>query len=171
VNLPSREKTIQLLVHGATQNKYYWSALRPIAKVYEEEKYSWIDFARAREYHAIAIDRLGVGNSSHPNPDFFTLPVEVNITSTIIQQLRRKFDNVVLFGHSVASLMINYLLVEDPDITDAVILTGYVHAFAVANTSAQVFVRPNSFPRFASLDPRLFEHHLGRKYAGMFLRR
>jgi pimeloyl-ACP methyl ester carboxylesterase len=171
VSLLSRAKTVQLLVHGATQNKYYWSALGPTGEGYEQEKYSWIDFGRARGCHTVAIDRLGVGNSSHPNPDFFTLPVEVNITSTIIQQLRRKFDNVVLVGHSVASLMINYLLVEDPDITDAVIHTGYVHAFEVANTSAQVFVRPNSFPRFASLDPRLFEHHLGRKYAGMFLRR
>jgi pimeloyl-ACP methyl ester carboxylesterase len=101
----------------------------------------------------VAIDRLGVGNSSHPNPDFVRLPVEANITSTIIQQLRRKFSNVILVGHSVASLMINYLLVEDPDVADAVILTGYVHVFAVTNASAQVFIPANSLLRFASLDP------------------
>jgi predicted alpha/beta hydrolase family esterase len=81
------------------------------------------------------------------------LPAEANITSTIIRQLRRKFDNVVLVGHSVASLMINYLLVEEQDVADAVILTGYVHAFAVTNTSAQLFIPANSFPRSASLDP------------------
>jgi pimeloyl-ACP methyl ester carboxylesterase len=101
----------------------------------------------------VAIDRLGVGNSSHPNPDYVRLPVEANITITIIQELRRRFDNVVLIGHSVASLMVNYLLVAEPDVADAIILSGYVHAFAVTNTSAQVFVPANSFPRFASLDP------------------
>jgi hypothetical protein len=79
--------------------------------------------------------------------------VEANIASTLIQQLRRRFVNVILVGHSVASLMINYLLVEEPDVADAVILTGHVHAFAVTNTSAQVFLPTNSFPRFASLDP------------------
>jgi pimeloyl-ACP methyl ester carboxylesterase len=101
----------------------------------------------------VAIDRLGVGNSSHPDPNFVRLPWEADITSQITQQLRRGFDNVVLIGHSVASLMINYLLVQELDIADAVILTGCVHAFGVTNTSAQQFVPANTFSRFASLDP------------------
>jgi hypothetical protein len=86
LNVTSLEKTIQLLVHGATQNKYYWSALGPVGEGYEEEKYSWFNFARARGYHTMVIERLGVGGSSHPNPDFVQLLVEANITSTIIQQ-------------------------------------------------------------------------------------
>jgi pimeloyl-ACP methyl ester carboxylesterase len=144
---------VQLLVHGATKNKFYWSALGPVGEGYEEERYSWVDFACSRGHHTVAIDRLGVGDSSHPDPNFVRLPLEADITSQIIQQLRKRFDNVVLIGHSVASLMINYLLVQEPDVADAVILTGFVHAFGVTNASAQQFVPANTFPRFASLDP------------------
>ncbi|KAE9375083.1 hypothetical protein N431DRAFT_463194 [Stipitochalara longipes BDJ] len=153
LNIPNRAKTVQLLVHGATKNKFYWSALGPVGAGYEEERYSWVDFAGFRGYHTVAIDRLGVGNSSHPDPNFVRLPLEANITSQIVQQLRQRFDNVVLVGHSVASLIINYLLIQEPNVADALILTGYVHAFGVVNTSAQQFVPANTFPRFAELDP------------------
>ena len=30
VFIPSRSRTVQLLLHGATANKYYWSALGPV---------------------------------------------------------------------------------------------------------------------------------------------
>jgi pimeloyl-ACP methyl ester carboxylesterase len=75
----------------------------------------------------VAIDRLGVGNSSHPDPSFVRRPLEADIIIQIIQQLRRGFDNVVLIGHLVASLITNYYLVREPGIADAVILTGYAH--------------------------------------------
>jgi pimeloyl-ACP methyl ester carboxylesterase len=153
LSIPSRAQAVQLLVHGATQNKFYWSAFGPVGAGYEEERYSWVDFARSRGHHTLAIDRLGVGNSSHPDPNFVRLPLESDITSQIIQQLRKRFDNVVLVGHSVASLMINYLLVQEPDVADAVMLTGYVHAFGVTNTSVQQFVPANTFSRFTELDP------------------
>ena len=115
---------------------------------YQEQHYSWINFARGEGYHTLAIDRLGVGNSSHPNPVLVRLPLDAAITSKIIQHLRTRslpclnwvpqsFERVILVGHSIASVIINYLIVHEPEIVDAVILTSYVHIFTKVNTSAQ----------------------------------
>lgn len=170
VYVPERSRTVQVLIHGATATKYYWSALGPVGGGYEETHYSWIDFARSQGYHTIAIDRLGVGNSSHPNPLDVRLPLDADITSKIVYQLRTKplqipyfqevqestsFDRVVLVGHSIASVILNYLIIHDPEVADAVILTGYVHIFTEANSSGQEFAPASSvFPqRFAGLDP------------------
>lgn len=166
----SRARTVQLLIHGATANKYYWSALGPVGAGYEEEQYSWIDVARSQGYHTVAIDRLGVGNSSHPDPLDVRLPLDADITSQIIHQLRTKplpisssqnlqnfdsFDRVILAGHSIASVIINYLIVHEPEVADAVVLTGYVHIFTKVSTSGQQFAPAASiFPqRFPGLDP------------------
>lgn len=169
LTVPSRAQTVQLLLHGATANKYYWSALGPVGEGYEADQYSWVDVARAQGYHTIAIDRLGVGNSSHPNPVDVRLPLDANITSEIIRQLRAKplpiptfeshelkrFDKVILVSHSIASVIVNYLIVHEPGVADAVVLTGYVHIFTKVNTSGQQIAPASSiFPqRFAGLDP------------------
>lgn len=159
---------MQLLIHGATANKYYWSALGPVGGGYEEERYSWIDAARAQGYHTVAIDMLGVWNSSHPDPVDVRLPLDEDITSQIIHRLRTKplpistfenhqpklFSKVILVSHSIASIMVNYLIVHEPEVADAVILTGYVHIFTEVNTAGQQFAPASSiFPqRFSGLD-------------------
>ncbi|KAH8800291.1 Alpha/Beta hydrolase protein [Xylogone sp. PMI_703] len=167
--IPHREHTVQLLIHGATANKHYWSALGPVGGGYQERNYSWIDVSRAQGYHTVAIDRLGVGNSSHPSPGDVRLPLDADITSQIVHQLREKplpvshtpgrprqkpFKKVILVGHSIASVIINYLINNEPDVADAVVLTGYVHVFTKLATSGQQFASAASiFPRrFPGLD-------------------
>ena len=121
VSVAGRSRVVQLLIHGGTADKYYWSALGPVGSGFREDYYSWVDFARSQGYHTIAIDNLGVGNSSRPDPTVVRLPVEADITSQIVHQLRshplplslppsmswfqypESFDRVVLISHSVAS--------------------------------------------------------------------
>lgn len=171
VAIPHRAQTVQLLVHGATANKYYWSALGPVGgDGYQPRNYSWIDVSRAQGYHTIAIDRLGTGNSSHPDPVDVRLPLDADITSQIIQQLRTKplpvpssydqknkvaFEKVIIVGHSIGSYILNYLIINEPEVADGVVLTGYARLFSQQAISTQQFASASSiFPqRFPGLDP------------------
>lgn len=62
---------LQVLFHGITANRGYWSALGGLGvdyPEYEPSNYSWVDVANARGYPTLAMDRLGAGESSHPDP-------------------------------------------------------------------------------------------------------
>ncbi|KAJ9604578.1 hypothetical protein H2200_010691 [Cladophialophora chaetospira] len=174
----NRSQTVQLLIHGATGNKLYWSALAsPDEQGYQTYNYSWTEFARLEGYHTLAIDRLGCGNSSHPDPALVRTTPEVEIVAQLLEILHSKsprqashsflpsFSSVILTGFSFGSLVIDVLLNKPPSpssipLINATILTGYSH---IPNShpnpnvtiSTQQFL-PGSqvFPvRFKSLDP------------------
>src|SRR5262249_18720030 len=52
--------TVQLLVHGATYNHLYWDF------PYQRAHYSYVHFATAAGYATFSVDRIGAGQSSHP---------------------------------------------------------------------------------------------------------
>jgi hypothetical protein len=54
--------TIQLLTHGVGFDKTYWDL------DYDNYNYSYVDVALGAGYSTLAIDRLGIGNSSHGDP-------------------------------------------------------------------------------------------------------
>ncbi len=63
--------SLQVLFHGITGNRGYWNALggSPAGYApYQPQKYSWVEFAHANGYPTLALDRLGAGESSHPDP-------------------------------------------------------------------------------------------------------
>jgi hypothetical protein len=63
--------TLQVLFHGITGNRGYWNALGGSSlgfAPYQPKNYSWVDFAHANGYPTLALDRLGSGESSHPDP-------------------------------------------------------------------------------------------------------
>ncbi|KZP33550.1 hypothetical protein FIBSPDRAFT_847456 [Athelia psychrophila] len=176
-----RATTVQLLLHGAVSNKHYWSALGPVGSSlqYHPYNYSYVDFARSEGYSTIAIDRLGAGNSSHPDPALVRTEIEAQITNTIIQQLRHSpfpfspSKRIILVGHSFGSLVINAVLNEYPRAADAAIMTSYAHVFAQANSSVgeQVFAPARDvFPqRFGHLDPGYLTQSNESDYRGVFL--
>lgn len=60
---------LQILFHGITSGRTYWSALGGLdVAEYQPEKYSWVDAAHENGYPTLALDRLGAGQSSHPDP-------------------------------------------------------------------------------------------------------
>lgn len=60
---------LQVFFHGITSNRGYWSALGgPDFPEYQPGNYSWVDVATAKGYPTLALDRLGSGESSHPDP-------------------------------------------------------------------------------------------------------
>lgn len=132
VRVSGHQNHIQFLVHGATYNKNYWSGGDyPVA--FKGDTYSWISYASKHGYPTLSIDRLGYGNSSHPDPVLAVQAgTEVQIHNQIIQALRnttivggRKFSKVAYIGHSVGSVLGNYLATTYPDAADIIVLTGY----------------------------------------------
>lgn len=63
--------SLQVLFHGITGNRGYWNALGGLSTgyvPYQPKNYSWVDVAHANGYPTLALDRLGAGESSHPDP-------------------------------------------------------------------------------------------------------
>ncbi|KAJ3485111.1 hypothetical protein NLG97_g6887 [Lecanicillium saksenae] len=127
----TRLDTLQLLVHGASYTRDYW---RGMAAHYQPGNYSWIDYALAEGYPVLAIDRLGCGLSSHPDPLVtLQMPYQVRTTHAIIEKVRagatgvlpRAFSKIVYIGHSEGSLLANSLVAQFPNDVDAAVLTGY----------------------------------------------
>lgn len=124
----SESGTVQLLHHGATYNKLYWSE----AGFPNSERYDWTRYATSRGYATLAIDRLGSGNSSRPDPLIETQAnLEAEILHQVVLQLRqgqiggRKYSSVACVGHSLGSMFLMRATQLHPTDCNAVILTGW----------------------------------------------
>lgn len=79
------------------------------------------------------MDRLGSGNSSHPDPILVVqTPTEVECVHQIITMARagtspfpRKFTEIIVVGHSMGSVVTQSLSVTYPKDASCFILTGY----------------------------------------------
>ncbi|KAI9823957.1 MAG: hypothetical protein M1819_001109 [Sarea resinae] len=129
VTIADRKSSIQLLGHGITYTKNYWSALGEPG--YEPEQYSWIRHASANGYPTLSIDRVGYGNSSHPDPLIVQSSLQAAVIAKIAEGLKegqfglRSFKKVVYVGHSLGSVIGNTLATLFPDSVDGLMLTGY----------------------------------------------
>lgn len=153
---------VQLLAHGATYNKLYWSGLG-LPEV-QAKPYDWTRYAAEKGYAVLTIDRLGAGNSSHPDPVFdVQASLEAEVLHQIVRQLRngevggRQFSKVVYVGHSMGSLIGMRSTQLHPKDYDALILTGWSANFvenfpkvAVGTLLPADVAIPN---RFGNLDP------------------
>ncbi|KXG50215.1 uncharacterized protein PGRI_061820 [Penicillium griseofulvum] len=156
-----RRDAIQLLVHGITYSKDYWSALG-ISGV-QSRLYSWVDFATRRGYATLSIDRAGDGASSRPNP-FHTdqIPLHAAVANQIATQLKRgqiirgrSFEKVIYVGHSLGSIIGVDLAATYPDAVDALVLTGYAAAESASPLILETGLLPakEALPaRFGSVD-------------------
>lgn len=85
-------------------------------------------------YSTLAIDRLGIGNSSHADPiNVIQARAEIEALNSITTMLRAgtvpglgsAFDKVIHVGHSFGSVQSYWLSALYPDNTDGLVLTGY----------------------------------------------
>ncbi|KAL9043657.1 MAG: hypothetical protein Q9214_003164, partial [Letrouitia sp. 1 TL-2023] len=73
---------------GVTENNLYWFDLRYPNGI-SGDKYSTVDYASKQGYPTLAIDRAGVGNSTHPDPIVeLQVDLEEAISHTLVNQLR-----------------------------------------------------------------------------------
>ncbi|KZV90929.1 hypothetical protein EXIGLDRAFT_770387 [Exidia glandulosa HHB12029] len=121
---------LQILVHGAMYDKQYmlWPQ--------QPAKYNYGLAANTRGYPVLAYDRLGDGQSSHPDGQkIVQTMLEISIAEEIIQLVRAgslspsipAFSKVIQVGHSLGSVITNGVIAASPAALDALVLTGYSH--------------------------------------------
>ncbi|KLO15178.1 hypothetical protein SCHPADRAFT_825102 [Schizopora paradoxa] len=125
----SKSSTVQFLIHGVGFDKSYWDF------PYDPANYSYVQAANMAGYTTFAIDRLGVGESSKPDPiSAVQFASNVEVVKALTKKLRQgeidgvnPIEKVIHVGHSFGSLISNALASEAPDLSDALVLTGYSH--------------------------------------------
>ncbi|KAL8943470.1 MAG: hypothetical protein Q9211_000967 [Gyalolechia sp. 1 TL-2023] len=121
-------KTVEILTHGVGLEKSYWD-IAP--------GYSYADAAAVAGYATLAYDRLGVGQSDHPDPiQDVQAFLEVEILHGLAQLLRTKaiggygFTNIVGVGHSFGSILQVGANSKYPKDFDGVVLTAFTNTIA-----------------------------------------
>ncbi|KAL6714367.1 hypothetical protein ACLMJK_007790 [Lecanora helva] len=121
---------LQILIHGSTYTKEYWDlgawGTGPSSN-------SWTRFMNNAGYATLAVDKLGNGASSHPDPVYdVQLPLQMETIHSLITQLRSpdlspigQHKEYILVGHSSGSILAATLAQTHPDDISALILTGY----------------------------------------------
>ncbi|CAO1604876.1 hypothetical protein XANCAGTX0491_008417 [Xanthoria calcicola] len=124
-NVSASSDTIQLLVHGATFSKIMWDF------PYQPETYSWTKRMNEAGYTTIAVDLVGVGNSSFPDGlRESQTQVYVETVHQVIQQLRDgkvagvKWRKIALVGFSIGGIVANSLSAQYPSDLNAIVLHG-----------------------------------------------
>ncbi len=142
-------KTLQVLVHGAGYNSYYWDfPLRP-------EKYSYVQDAVNRGYATFNLDRIGSGKSGKPDGFLVNVDNSAFTIHQVVQALRdgsltgHSFGQVVGVGHSFGSLISVAVASQYTSDFDAVVLTGFLHNLGTAIPT----LIQSAIPTF--LDPKL----------------
>ncbi|KAI0997620.1 hypothetical protein K3495_g10568 [Podosphaera aphanis] len=128
----TRANTIQILVHGITYTKDYWSGLGAPGNGFDGDTYSWIAYASKQGYPTLSIDRLGNGDSDRPNGILdVQIGSHVEVTQSLINTLQsgsiggRTFNKFIYVGHSYGSLIGNLHSVKYPNAVSAYVLTGF----------------------------------------------
>lgn len=121
-------QTLEILTHGVGLEKSYWD-IAP--------GYSYVDAAAAAGYATFAYDRLGVGQSDHPDPiQVVQAFIEVEVIHGLAQLFRKGsvgglgFKNVVGVGHSFGSILQVGANVKYPKDFDGVVLTAFTSSLA-----------------------------------------
>ena len=139
-------KTLQILSHGAGLDRSYWDVA---------SGNSYVGAAATAGYATFAYDRLGVGQSSHPDPIQVVQPAtEVEILNQLLQGFKtgkigaQKFANVVGVGHSVGSVIQTAHDAKYPNQFNATVITGLATNFpalsyTIIGTTPQIAAQAN----------------------------
>ncbi|KAJ5781328.1 hypothetical protein N7457_006488 [Penicillium paradoxum] len=119
--------TLQILTHGMGFDKTYWDL------PYNDYNYSYVEYALSQGYHTLSYDRLGLGKSSHGDAKN---EIQAFLEIEGLAQLTRMVRNgeishiktpskIVHVGHSFGSSQTVALSAMYPDLSDALVLTGW----------------------------------------------
>ena len=125
--------TVEVLIHGVGTDKSYWD-IAP--------GYSYVDASAAAGRATVAYNRLGVGNSDHPDPiqvvqSFVDLEIQHGLVALIHSGKlgSGQFKKVVGVGHSYGSIVQLGQTAKYPGDVDAAVLTGFVDGLGDLPTS------------------------------------
>ncbi|KAF4444411.1 hypothetical protein F53441_11136 [Fusarium austroafricanum] len=123
---------LQIMTHGIGFDRSYWDL------PYNNYNYSYVARAVEQGYSTLTYDRLGIGASSKGNPlSEIQVYLEIAALKAITKMARggdlgtgSAFKKVVHLGHSFGSIISYALANESPELTDAIVLTGFTQATA-----------------------------------------
>jgi pimeloyl-ACP methyl ester carboxylesterase len=101
---------------------------------FDNYNYSYVNVATQSGYSTLAIDRYGIGNSTHGDPfNEVQAQAEVEALNEVTKKLRAgsiseiscSYEKVIHVGHSFGSVQSYWLSALYPNNTDGVVLTGY----------------------------------------------
>ncbi|KAF2160896.1 hypothetical protein M409DRAFT_70187 [Zasmidium cellare ATCC 36951] len=143
---------VQLLTHGVGFDRFYWDFA---------PGYSYVDAATTQANHAVFFyDRLGVGDSQHPDSLTVQAPIQLELAHSLVNLLRngtfssKPFSKVIGVGHSFGSSLTHSLNIDYPSLLDAAILTGFSTNATASSGLAFAFASDTTIAAFA--DPRRF---------------
>ena len=88
VEIANRSDVVQLFMSGVTENNLYWFGLG-YPDGFDGDMYSTVDYASKQGYPTLAIDRIGVGNSTHPDPVLQQqIPLEEAVSHELVMMLK-----------------------------------------------------------------------------------
>lgn len=122
--VPDTGKPLLVLIHGATYGKWMWDI----------PGYSWINhFVADLGYPVLTIDRLGYGESSHPNGDLLTPRCQVYTLKQVLRQVSDFLGQrpIIWVGHSMGALLGN-MIAGETDLFDGLISIGFLHGQQVS---------------------------------------
>ena len=139
------------LVHGVLGSRHEWtgedgSGLKP----YHGTNYSYVDYVTERGYDTLAIDRLGNGQSDHPNPVLNAqLPAQIETTKSVLDKVKegrlgKKYKDIVYVGQSYGSILGHGIAAKYPNVLNAYILNGWSNK--VTNSSVPTLYDLNLLP-------------------------
>ncbi|KAH8708375.1 Alpha/Beta hydrolase protein [Phaeosphaeriaceae sp. PMI808] len=156
IPVSSKKKDIlQIATHGVHYDSRYWDS------EYQPEKHSYVDATLKAGYSILTYDRLGTGQSDHPDAyDVVQAPLELEILRQLTLLARNgtlysfagkaepvdatfsrltKPSKVIHVGHSFGSFLTSAFIANYGDLTDGAIITGYLLTQCLASTGSTTF--------------------------------
>lgn len=164
VPLSSNKKNVlQIATHGLGYDSRYWDS------AYQPENHSYVEAALQSGYSILTYDRLGVGQSDHP--DAYTVvqsPLELEVLHQLTLMARNGMlyslaeqsalpSKIIHIGHSYGSFLTYGFMTKYGNLTDGAVLTGYLVSdylgklgstiwnYEYAATSSPPFDRPSGY--------------------------
>jgi pimeloyl-ACP methyl ester carboxylesterase len=133
----AKKSSVYLATHGGVFDSRYWDAQ------VEPKKHNFVEAVLEEGYSILIYDRLACGKSD--KPDAYTdvqAPAEVEILRGISELLRSgkiskyasnsiAFDKIIHVGHSYGSFVTYAFTSLYPDLSDAVVLTGFINSYEI----------------------------------------
>ncbi|OQN96481.1 hypothetical protein B0A48_17537 [Cryoendolithus antarcticus] len=148
-----RGDILQLATHGVHYDSRYWDS------AYQPEQHSYVDASLKAGYSIFTYDRLGVGQSDHPdaytvvqgaieleilrqltlmarNGSLYDAAKRVQTKNKVQLQAPAKPDKVIHIGHSFGSVLTSSFLANYAKLSDGAIITGYLLGLDLASAGS-----------------------------------
>jgi pimeloyl-ACP methyl ester carboxylesterase len=152
-----KKDIIQIATHGAHYDSRYWDS------EYRPSKHSYVEASLRAGYSILTYDRLGAGQSDHPDAYLVTqAPLELEILhqltlmtrngtlytlfqasnptkNTALATLRPTPSKVIHIGHSFGSFITSAFIARYGSLSDGAIITGYLLSDNLASAGSTTF--------------------------------